>query len=148
MKANAYGLNSYYIAIFLVDVIVVGSSDRASVDMNIRRDQSLITFTDLTSAAAVDSIGSITEPSVVMNITDMISHDRLTLNQTHLVYGDRGESLLLPGNAHNNTQILIIHGDQYILLFVYLHHIFEPNTPLLKMNSSLLSRIVYERCVW
>ena len=147
MKANVYGLNSYYIAIFLVDVVVVGSSDNASVDMNIRRDQSLITFTDLTSAA-VDSIGSSTEPSVIMNITDMISHDSLILNQTHLVYGDRGESLLLPGNAHKNTQIVITHDDQYIILFVYLHHIFEPNTPLLKMNSSLLFRIVYERCVW
>ena len=117
MKANVFGQVSYYMyfVIFLVDVIVVGSSDSASVDMNIRRDQSLITFTDLTSAVAVDSIGSSTEPSVIMNITDMISHDRLTLNQTHLVYGDRGESLLLPGNAHKNTQIVIIHDDQYIL---------------------------------
>ena len=127
MKANVFGQVSYYMyfVIFNVDVVVVGSSDRASVDMNIRRDQSLVTFTDLTSAA-VDSIGSSTEPSVIMNITDMISPDSLTLNQTHLVYGDRGESLLLPGNAHKNTQIAIIHDDQYIL-FAYSQHIFyEP----------------------
>ena len=106
MKANVFGQVSYYMyfVIFNVDVVVVGSSDRASVDMNIRRDQSLVTFTDLTSAAAVESIGSSIEPSVIMNITDMISHDRLTLNQTHLVYGDRGESLLLPGNEHKKTQ--------------------------------------------
>ena len=104
MKANVFGQFSYYMyfVIFNVDVVAVGSSDSASVDMNIRRDQSLITFTDLTSAA-VDSIGSSIEPSVIMNITDMISPDRLTLNQTHLVYGDRGESLLIPGNALKNT---------------------------------------------
>ena len=125
-----------YFVIYLVDVIiVVGSSDRASVDMNIRRDQSLITFTDLTSAAAVDSIGISTEPSVIMNITDMISHDRLTLNQTNLVYGDRGESLLLPGNAHKNTQIVIIMmNDTYCLPIL---SIFFTNhyTPFLKMNQ-------------
>ena len=126
MKANVFGQVSYYMyfVIVNVDVIVVGSSDRASVDMNIRRDQSLITFTDLTSAAAVDSIGSSTEPSVIMNITDMISHDSLTLNQTHLVYGDRGESLLLPGNAHKNTQIVIIHDDQYIYYCLFSFTIF------------------------
>ena len=126
MKANVFGLISYYMyfVIFLVDVVVVGNSDNASVDMNIRRDQSLITFTEMTSAVAVDSIGSNTEPSVIMNITDMISPDRLTLNQTHLVYGDRGESLLLPGNAHKNTQIAIIHDDQYIYYCLFIFTIF------------------------
>lgn len=81
----------------------VDSANETSIDMKIRSNSSMtnnpvISSTiEFTSAAASSPTGA-DRPSVVMDATDMISSD-MRLNDTHLVYGTRGESLKLSGNT-------------------------------------------------